>query len=97
MMTDLFRFFGLDILSRRLGLNRWKLKQTLAHPARYYGDGGTYHSSGVLDVGVKDGKVVAVWFRCQQLPFKQYDASDGFAGQGNPEISITGVEILDKQ
>jgi hypothetical protein len=37
-----------------------------------------------------------VWFRCQQLPFKQYDADDGGGvGRGNPDIQLTGVEVLD--
>lgn len=37
---------------------------------RFYGDGGTIHSTGYVDVEVHDGQVVAVWFRCQMLPFK---------------------------
>jgi hypothetical protein len=44
---------------------------------RYYGSDMTIHQTTGVDVEVdKDGKVVAVWFRCQPLPFKQADASD---------------------
>lgn len=75
--------------------DRWGLKQDLAKPGRYYGNGGTIHGTTKLDVGVIDGEVVAVWFRCQMLPFEQYDASDGAVGQGNPAIGLTGVEVVD--
>jgi hypothetical protein len=77
--------------------DRWNLKQELAAPSRYYGDGGTIHSTGQLDVGVdRQGRVVAVWFRCQLLPFEQYDADDDRGvGRGNPDIQLTGVEVLD--
>lgn len=40
---------------------------------RYYGDGNTIHGTLHLDVEVRRGEVVAVWFRCQPLPFKQRD------------------------
>lgn len=44
---------------------------------RYYGSDMTIHQNSGLDVEVdKDGKVVAVWFRCQPLPFKQSNADD---------------------
>lgn len=39
-----------------------------------YGGDKTWHSGGSLDVEVNDwGEVVAVWFRCHPLPFKQAD------------------------
>ncbi len=55
----------------------WRSKQALFAKTgtRYYGDGGTIHSSGQLDVEIHDGKVIAVWFRCQPLPFRQSNAS----------------------
>lgn len=38
----------------------------------YYGGNGTIHHTGYVDVEVdKKGKVVAVWFRCMMIPFKQ--------------------------
>lgn len=41
---------------------------------RRYGDGNTIHRSPDLDVEVNpEGRVVAVWFRCQMLPFEQTD------------------------
>jgi hypothetical protein len=45
--------------------------RALGGDTRYYGDGTTIHSSGYLDIEVFEGKVVAVWFRCQLLPFEQ--------------------------
>jgi len=38
---------------------------------RYYGGDGTIHGTTELDVETRDGKVVAVWFRCIALPFRQ--------------------------
>jgi hypothetical protein len=38
---------------------------------RFYGDGGTIHGNTEFDVETYDGEVVAVWFRCAALPFKQ--------------------------
>ena len=70
----------------------WRVKQELAAPSRFYGDGGTIHSTGHLDVEVDDnGVVVAVWYRCLTLPFVQHK-SRGFAD--NPHSRITGVEIF---
>jgi len=36
-----------------------------------YGFDGTIHKNESLDVEVRDGKVVAVWFRCMLVPFEQ--------------------------
>jgi hypothetical protein len=74
----------------------WHQKQNLAAPSRYYGNGGTIHHEGRVDIGVNShGRVEAVWFRCQMLPFKQYDSDESGAGKGNPGCVLTGVEILD--
>lgn len=69
-------------------------KQDLAAPSRYYGDGGTIHGTGHVDVLVnKDGVVAQVWFRCQQLPFKvTYGANERV---DMPRARLTGVEIRD--
>ena len=69
-------------------------KQQLAAPSRYYGDGGTIHDTGHIDVRVnRDGVVSEVWFRCQQLPFS---ATYGGAERVSmPRARVTGVEILD--
>jgi len=82
---------------------RWKQKQDAAKPGRYYGDGGTIHSGTELDVEVdSSGRVVAVWFRCQPLPFRQADVDvdranemrSMYRGYGS---KLTGVEILDQE
>lgn len=70
---------------------------------RYYGNGGTIHSSGVLDVEVHEGKVVAVWFRCQPLPFRQADAHPARAADMRRMYAdvnrtlLCGVEIKDPE
>jgi hypothetical protein len=39
---------------------------------RYYGGDGTIHRNGEVNVETdSNGTVVAVWFRCQPLPFTQ--------------------------
>ena len=57
-----------DVLYRS---NTWKRRSRAAEPDRYYGDGGTIHSTSHIDVEVdSNGDVVALWYRCMQLPFK---------------------------
>jgi hypothetical protein len=76
----------------------WEKRQEVAAPSRFYGDGGTIHSSGTLDIRVKDGHVTEVWFRCQQLPFRVHIAGllTGYGSTNNDELPfITGVHLLD--
>ena len=81
----------------------WRLKQLLSRPSRYYGDGGTIHHSTRLDVEVDTfGEVVAVWFRCQPLPFRQTLAMPNRADEMRNMMrsyhsQITGVEIRDSE
>lgn len=72
----------------------WRTKQRLAGPGRrYYGDGGTIHSSGEVDVCLdKQGNVAQVWFRCQLLAFRQSDSRDREYQQG---ARLSGVEVID--
>lgn len=77
----------------------WQAKQALAHPGRYYGEGGTIHGTTELDVEICDGTVVAVWYRCQQLPYNEVRVSrsrvaDVVRLEGELP-AITGVELLD--
>jgi hypothetical protein len=77
---------------------RWRRKQRLAAPGRYYGDGGTWHHSQILDVETADGAVVAVWFRCQALPFREIRVEPARAAEmiAHPATArITGVELID--
>ncbi len=68
---------------------------------RFYGDGGTIHSTTHLDIETRNGEVVAVWFRCQTLPFKQtkVDKSraesmvDAYEEHSSPEIH--GLTLTD--
>lgn len=84
-------------IKRRL---RWRLKQVAAGESRYYGDGGTIHQTGHLDVETHHGTVVAVWFRCQQLPFQQTEVDGERATEMETlshgevrEIRVTGIEL----
>lgn len=80
-----------------------KQRACAASGTRYYGDGGTVHGSTVLDIETRDGKVVAVWFRCQALPFGQVEVDRERAAEMEsmyksnwipPEVH--GVELKDK-
>lgn len=85
-----------------MNIRRWRKKQKLAAPSRFYGDGGTIHGTGHLDVEVRDGRVVSVWFRCQPLPFEQHDVGETRATEMHSmydrgvQIRMTGVEVLDQ-
>jgi hypothetical protein len=82
---------------KRRKQNRWQLKQDLAAPSRYYGDGGTQHGHRELHVEVHDGEVVAVWFRCQLLPFREIVVDEERARSMrivDALPQLTGVEVL---
>jgi hypothetical protein len=47
-----------------------------------YGDNKTIHRTGQVDVEVdRFGQVVAVWFRCHPVPFRQSDAGHNRAAE----------------
>lgn len=82
---------------------RFQQKQELAKPGRYYGDGGTIHHTGHVDIEVdRNGHVVSVWFRCQLLPFKQADVEDSralemYRAYADYDFKLSGVEIIDNK
>jgi len=82
-------------------LRAWRRKQKAAAPGRYYGGTGTIHGNAALDVEVRDGTVVAVWFRCQSLPFVQSNATASRGEEMQRMYSeyqgpaIIGIEVLD--
>lgn len=69
------RIFGFDFSTG----SEFRRRQRAAGEDRYYGSDGTIHGAGVIDVEVHNGKVVAVWYRCQHLPFKECVIDDGRA------------------
>lgn len=79
--------------------DEWVLKQALAAPSSYYGNGGTIHSTTELDVETDSaGRVVAVWYRCRMLPFRQetVDEERATAMRGVRDLpAITGIEVRD--
>lgn len=90
----------------RLRFTPWGRKQAAceATGTRYYGDGGTVHSAGRLDIETdQTGRVVAVWFRCQALPFRVTTVSWSRADTMNAmyrdqklsKLSIRGLEVQD--
>lgn len=98
-----FAFAARQVSRGEPELSEWQRKQELASPSRYYGDGGTIHQSVYLDIETDDyGKVVAVWFRCQLLPFYQTitdpDRADDMrrAYREGYIPALTGVEVLDR-
>jgi len=82
---------------------RRRQKEFYRTGTRYYGDGGTIHQSPELDVETdRRGKVVAVWFRCQMLPFRQSvvgedratEMASAYSNNYIPELH--GVEVRDQ-
>jgi hypothetical protein len=80
----------------------WDAKQRAAAPGFFYGDGGTIHGTTHLDVEVDvDGAVVAVWYRCRQLPFVQVLVNNQRAEEMRGVCEegalpkLTGVHLLD--
>lgn len=67
---------------------------------RVYGHDKTIHRTGYLDVETYNGKVVSVWFRCQQLPFKQHPVDSyrkrEMEGVGENLPNLVAVEVEDQ-
>lgn len=55
------------------------------------------HASGTIDVQVDpDGRVVAVWFRCLNLPFTVSTVDyEGCEREIQPRTRVTAVEYVD--
>lgn len=68
--------------------------------AKLYGRDGTIHQTTDLSVEVDGaGNVVAVWFRCMQLPFTQSKVDEQRAADlrsGTPSVKLVAVEYEDK-
>lgn len=66
---------------------------------RFYGGAGTIHNNGELDVEVCNGRVVAVWFRCQMLPFRQVQVLPPRAREMDANDRLPSIEgiILEDQ
>lgn len=68
---------------------------------RRYGGQGTIHQTGHLDVEIWNGRIVAVWFRCQALPFRQANVDQRRANEmlgmyGTHHMpKLVGVEVAD--
>jgi hypothetical protein len=76
----------------------FRLKHSLAEADgnHYYGDGGTIHGTGYLDIEIDPatGEVTAVWFRCLNLPFRTFSRDE--PAVVNPDIGIRGVEYRER-
>ena len=84
-----------ELVAGLSGEEVWALRQVLAgESGRYYGDGGTIHHTGQLDVDVdSSGRPTAIWYRCLTLPFQINKRRFGEPAVSNPrELSITGIE-----
>jgi hypothetical protein len=74
-------------------------------PVRHYGDAGTIHQTGVVNVELDEaGKVVSVWFRCLGLPFTQRVVDSARAAEMrrmsesvNRRIGLTAVDYREKE
>jgi len=68
---------------------------------RFYGGDGTYHETTDINVELYNGKVIAVWYRCQALPFTQNESGPHRAAEMEkmykdyPMPEIRGLELKD--
>ncbi len=70
------------------------LRQAIAttHDGFFYGDLGTVHGTGEVNIQQnKDGRVINVWFRCQVLPFTVSQGSLHDIAQSSERIR--GIEF----
>ena len=101
-----YRFYHkfIDYLDDWWGSRDFRAKQSLFADSgtRYYGDGGTIHNTNHITIETHNGKVVAVWFRCQPLPFKQSIAGAERAYEMERmykdfHTTLHGVEVSDNR
>jgi hypothetical protein len=63
----------------------------------FYGGDKTFHRTGWLDIETRNGEVVAVWFRCAMLPFRQTEVDKHRAKDmksvGAMNENIRGIEF----
>ena len=84
-----------------LGLGRLMALGDAEPRTRFYGGNGTIHRNTELDVETtKDGQVVSVWFRCQELPFRQTVVSSNRASEmmqmtARSQVELHGVTVMD--
>lgn len=68
-----------------------------ANGSRTYGWNGTIHHSEEVDIQIgPDGKVIAVWFRCQMLPFSVSHVELNRSTPNNELPRIMAVEVIDR-
>ena len=78
-------------------LKRKLRDRLLGEGPRFYGGDQTIHGNDSLDVEVdKNGRVVAVWFRCSIVPFRQHDVDDHRAKAMTRAASepVPGIEAI---
>jgi len=66
--------------------------------SRLYGHDGTIHRTEYVNVETYNGKVVAVWFRCQALPFDQSETGINRANEmikmyEDYKVNLLAVEV----
>ena len=61
-----------------------------------YGGNDTIHSNKSVDVEVDNrGRIVAVWFRCMRLKFRQSDVSDERAISMKEPTDMFDIDAID--
>lgn len=63
-----------------------------------YGGAQTIHNTGTIDVVVDDsGKIVDVWFRCANLPFRVTKQGTGRTEYSTGKPNIVAIEFAEEQ
>jgi hypothetical protein len=81
-------------------LMMWLDKRKQKEEISVYGHNKTIHGTTHLDIELdKEGNVVAVWFRCMPLPFRQHSTNDERAEQmrlmyREPVPLLVAVELI---
>lgn len=87
-------YINLDAAARDGLVERYRAMQ---HPegTEFYGSAGTVHGTTEVDVETYKGRVIAVWFRCMRLPFKQETTDAERAAEmrrvGDQKIEVHGI------
>lgn len=86
-----------DLINALLLRPPYRKPKKVEDDKNFYGGDKTIHQTGHVDVQLnKHGQVVAVWFRCQMLPFKESREYTRDSEPQHVEGSIKGVVFEDE-
>lgn len=88
-----------ELLRRQRDVALQRRAPTVPDGSFFYGDGTTIHHTNYLHVETHGTRVVAVWFRCRLVPFKQVEVptqrADEMTDASKSLPALTGLTFVE--